>query len=226
MYAKGQQMIDSQLCGARTRSGGACKRHPGPGLTRCKFHGGASPLALAKAEERLAEARARKTLASLGEPVEPVTDAVAALESLAGQCVALTSILRSAVGDLESIRYRSTQGFEQVRGELSAYVSMLGRTESVLSKIVSLDLDSRRVRLEEARILLIVTALEQVLASPKLGLDPERQRQGRELLARRLGAPEVVSKPLARPTNVLADLDRSDERLTRDQALGTELVER
>jgi len=226
MYAKGQQMIDSQLCGARTRSGGACKRHPGPGLTRCKFHGGASPLALAKAEERLAEARARKTLASLGEPVEPVTDAVAALESLAGQCVALTSILRSAVGDLESIRYTSTQGFEQVRGELTAYISLLARTESVLAKIVALDLDSRRLALDQAKILAIVGALEAVLSHRDLALDPERQRRGRELLARRLGAPQLVSNVLARPTNLPADLDRSDEHLTRDQALGTELVER
>jgi len=210
--------MSENLCGARTRSGGTCKRHPGPGLTRCKFHGGASPQALAGAEQRLAEARARKTLASLGQPVEPVRDAVAALESLAGECIALTSILRSAVGDLESIRYTSAQGFEQVRGELSAYVSMLGRCETVLSKIVSLNLDARRVQLDEARVLLVVAALDAVLSHRDLALDPDRQRRARELLARRLGAPALVSKSLAEPRNLPADLHRSDEHLSPSQA--------
>lgn len=31
------------LCGAKTRSGEPCKRHPVPGSTRCKLHGGKSP---------------------------------------------------------------------------------------------------------------------------------------------------------------------------------------
>lgn len=30
------------LCGAKTRSGEPCKRHPMPGSTRCKLHGGAA----------------------------------------------------------------------------------------------------------------------------------------------------------------------------------------
>jgi len=213
--------MSENLCGARTRSGGTCRRHPGPGLTRCKFHGGASPLALAKAEERLAEARARKTLASLGEPVEPVTDAVFQLERLAGECVALSAILRSAVGDLESIRYTSAQGFEQVRGELTAYISLLGRTESVLAKIVSLNLDARRVQLDEARVVLVVSALEATLSHRDLALDPDRQRRARELLARRLGAPQLVSNVSAEPRNLPADLHLSGGHLIPSQASGT-----
>lgn len=32
----------ARLCGAKTRSGGTCKRAPSPGRTRCRLHGGAN----------------------------------------------------------------------------------------------------------------------------------------------------------------------------------------
>lgn len=185
-------MTEAKKCGARTRAGGECRRYALKGTNRCEFHGGKSPQAQRKAQERLAEQAARRVLADLGEPVEPVVDAVGALESLAGECVALTSILRQKVAALETIRYSSSQSFEQLRGEVSAYIAMLGRTESVLSKIVSLNLDARRVQLDEARVLLVVAALDAVLSHRDLALDPARQRRGRELLARRLGASPTV----------------------------------
>jgi hypothetical protein len=42
-------MNDSQSpqCGARTRAGTPCARHPVPGATRCKLHGGLSPRGIA-----------------------------------------------------------------------------------------------------------------------------------------------------------------------------------
>jgi len=178
-------------------------------------------LALAKAEERLAEARARKTLASLGEPISPVVDPVSELERLAGEAVAFKDVLLAMVGGLQEIRYKSGQQFEQVRGEVQVFLSAIARCESVLSKIVSLNLDARRVQLDEARVLLVVAALDATLSHRDLALDPERQRRGRELLARRLGAPDSVSNVLARPTNLPADLDRSDDLLISSQASGT-----
>ena len=33
---------DTALCGAKTRDGGACRKHPIRGRTRCRFHGGLS----------------------------------------------------------------------------------------------------------------------------------------------------------------------------------------
>jgi glucans biosynthesis protein len=35
---------DRPLCGARTRAGAPCRKLPAPGRTRCRLHGGASPL--------------------------------------------------------------------------------------------------------------------------------------------------------------------------------------
>jgi len=213
--------MSENLCGARTRSGGACKRHPGPGLTRCKFHGGASPLALQKAQERLAEQAARRTLASLGQPISPVVDPVSELERLAGEVVAFKDALLALVGDLQEIRYKSGQQFEQVRGEVQVFLSAIARCESVLSKIVALDLDSRRLALDQAKVILVVSAIDSVLSHRDLALDPDRQRRGRELLARRLGAPELVSKPLAEPRNLPADLHLSGGHLIPSQASGT-----
>ena len=45
------------LCGARTRDGSLCTNHVGPFATRCRFHGGATPLAKTKIDELMAASR-------------------------------------------------------------------------------------------------------------------------------------------------------------------------
>ena len=183
-------------CRAKRRDGKPCGNRPMAGQSVCRMHGGSSPQARAKAAERLAEHRARRTLAEL-EQVDPVTDPFAALEGLAGQAVALVDVLRDQVSQLQEVRYRGGpgSGTEQLRAELSAYLTALGRAESILGRVVSLDLDARRVRLQEAQVAAVVVALDNVLASPAMALDAERQRRGRELLARALGAPGTVTMP-------------------------------
>jgi hypothetical protein len=178
-------------CGAKTSTGRPCKNLPLEGTNRCRHHGGASPQAQAKAVERLALARAQRTLESLGQ-TEPVSDPITALEELAGQAVALVDVLRGAVSRLEQIRYRDDRVGEQIRGELQAYLSALARAESILGKIISLDLASRRLALDEARVLLVVNALGKVLGARDLDLTAEQQRRARALIARELGAPAVV----------------------------------
>jgi hypothetical protein len=163
------------------------------GGKRCHWHGGSSPQARAAAARRLAEQRAGRLLAGLGH-VEPVTDPIAALENIAGQAVALADLLRGVVANLEEIRYRGGlgDGTENVRGELQAYMSALGRAESVLAKIVSLDLDARRVRLAEAQTTVVVAALARVLAHRELGLDDERRKLASALLQTELHAHPVI----------------------------------
>ena len=77
---------------------------------------------------------------------------------------------------------------------MTLYVSVLGRAESVLSKIVALDIAGRRLALDEARATFIVAALARVLAHRDLELDEDRQRRARALLARELGAPVVIAE--------------------------------
>jgi len=218
--------MEDRRCTAKSKqSGERCKRYATPGATVCFIHGGGNPRVSARAAERLAEQRARRTLSDL-EQTESVVDPFAALEALAGQAVGLVDVLRGMVGELQEIRYRGGPGTgtEQLRAEMSAYLNALGRAESILGRIVSLDLEGRRVRLAEAQVAAVVLALDKVLASADLGLDAERQRRGRELLARALGAPGVVSKSLAAPANMPADLRRNEAHLIRSQA--AEVVER
>lgn len=184
-------MKPAVTCGAKTSTGGVCKNLPMEGTNRCYHHGGAAPQVKRKAAERLALAKAQRTLESLGE-TEPVTDPITALEDLAGQAVALCDVLRGAVSRLEQVRYQDGHAGEQIRGELQAYLSALGRAESILGKIISLDLASRRLALDEARVLLVVNAVTKVLGHRDLDLDAERQRRARALIARELGAPAGV----------------------------------
>jgi len=172
----------TEFCGARTRSGGTCKQRPIDGGNRCHWHGGALPQVKAAAARRLADQRARKLLADL-DHTEPVTDPIAALEDLAGQAVALVRLLRSAVADLEEIRYRGGlgDGTENLRGELQAYLAAMARAESILHKIVSLDLDTRRVRLDEARADVVLRAIGRAL--DRLGLDEQQRKRAAELFA-------------------------------------------
>ena len=201
----------SERCGAKTRTGGSCGQLPIVGGTRCHWHGGSSPQAKAKAAERIVEQRARRVLAELGT-VEPVTDAIGELERIAGQAVVLCDLLRGVVAELEEIRYRGGlgKGVEQVRGELTAYMAALARAESVLAKIVSLDLDARRVRIDELRAAFVVAAFADVLTH--LGLDDEQQRVARALLARKLGVGlnGVGSTKVAPAAITLASSSESD----------------
>jgi len=160
---------------------------------RCYIHGGRSPQALAKAVQRRTERAARRTLESLGT-TEPCTDAVAALEDLAGQAVALTDILRHKVADLEEIRYKGGvgDGVEQVRGELQAYLAAMGQCERILRSIIALNLDARRVRVQEAQVAIMVKALAKVLGHRDLALNEDRQRRARALLAHELGVTPAI----------------------------------
>lgn len=175
-------------CAAHNRQGTPCGLWPLAGQRVCGLHGGRTPNALRRASERLVEQQARRTLASLANEPEPVTDPVGALERLAGEVVALVSVLRGFVSDLEEIRYKGGigAGFEQLRGEMSFYMSSLQRAESVLSSIVKLDLDARRVRIAEAQASLVVAAVTSTLRA--LGLSAEQQRRARAMLARELGS--------------------------------------
>ena len=124
-----------------------------------------------------------------------MTDPIGELENIAGQAVALTNLLRGVVADLEQIRYVGGlgQGTENIRGELQAYLSAMTRTESVLAKLVSLNLDERRVRVQEAQAAALVAALGTVLAHQRLDLDEDRQRIGRELLSFELQRRELIA---------------------------------
>ena len=172
----------TDLCGAKTRTGAPCRQRAMDGGRRCFVHGGRSPQAMRKAAERVAERKARRLLEALGDEIPPVTDAISELERIAGQAVALVDVLRPIVADLEELRFQALGlGNEQIRGELSAYLAALGRAESILGRIVSLGLDERRTRLQEAQVEVVLAAIGRAL--DQLGLDETQQQRAAELIA-------------------------------------------
>lgn len=188
----------SDFCGAKTRSGSTCRQRAITGGNRCYIHGGSSPQAKAKAAERIAEQRARRYLADLGGDVAPVTDPIGELERLGGQAVALVDLLRGVVSELQELRYRAMGlGAEQVRGELQAYMAAMARAESILGRIVSLNLDERRTRIQEAQVEQVLAAIGRAL--DQLGLSEGEQQRAAELIAaefRRYDRPRVAALPV------------------------------
>jgi hypothetical protein len=69
-FKAGQVKNGRVICGAKNRQGNPCSKDPEPDATRCRLHGGASPMAKSAAETRRQDREARGILATLGEPVD------------------------------------------------------------------------------------------------------------------------------------------------------------
>src|SRR5690349_1562734 len=97
MTARG---IPGPTCGAKTKTGLACKKPPLAGATRCKLHGGAAPRAQAAARDRLEQAAAERALARIGVTVREVSPADALLELVHYQA-SIVDFWRHAVSEVD-----------------------------------------------------------------------------------------------------------------------------
>jgi hypothetical protein len=168
-------MTDHQLCGARTRGGGTCKKPPLAGATRCRLHGGASPNSLAKAQERITDAKAGRELARLGITYRDIHPGDALVELVQYQA-SIVDFWRRKVSELEEADL--TWGTTKVkdggddRGTTSeakpniAYV-LLDQAQSRLAEYATAALkagvEERRVRLAESQGALVAQAIRTVL---------------------------------------------------------------
>lgn len=104
-------------CGAKKRSaaGGICMNWPLVGTTRCKIHGGASPMAQKKAKKDAAEAAARKQMLRLGFPEPVKISHVEAMIWLVSAKYAEVRWLRAKVQELcdEDLVWGTTREVEQ-----------------------------------------------------------------------------------------------------------------
>lgn len=156
-------------CGARTRSGGNCRRYTVNGGTRCRLHGGASPQAMAKAKTRLIEADARAALAFEG--IVPIGDPVLELGKLATETSAMKNALAARVNALDGPTYADAMG-EHVRAEVKLYSEALDRTIKVLDLLARHDLDARLVRVQEDQGRLFQYLVAGIVS--ELALTPEQ----------------------------------------------------
>jgi hypothetical protein len=172
-----------------TTHGEQCKRWAIRGGTVCPSHGGGHRYAKAAAARRWAMSRAERTLADLGHEVPPMTDPWAALEELGGTAMALVDILRAEVSQLESIRYQSVAGLEQLRAEVGALLAAMQRAESVADHIIRADHRAQRVRIERETARRLLAAVEAVVSRLGVAAPPEEVRR---LLGLELGVQRVV----------------------------------
>jgi hypothetical protein len=156
------------------------------GQKRCRRHGGSSPRGLAAGARRLAEQKATKSLSREG--IEPIGDPVDLLRGLCAEALALKDHFAARLQALEALRYEGNTG-EQLRSEVSLFERALDRSQRFLHDLAKLGLDERSVRIDEAKVVLLVAVLQRVLADPSLGLDAGRQAKATALLAAEL-APE------------------------------------
>lgn len=174
-------------CWARSkkRDGGQCGGVALAGQNICRYHGGAAPQNLAKAEQRIAEAEVdsavRKQLAQLN--VGPVDDPLTALAQLAGQVVAFKDALADHVNALAEIRYQAGAG-EQIRAEIVLYERALDRCNSVLSNMGRLNIDERLAKVSEQQAEKLISAIDALLIH--LGITGEQAVEARHFLARKL----------------------------------------
>ncbi|MFJ4924086.1 hypothetical protein [Streptomyces sp. NPDC088736] len=132
------------------------------GQTVCRSHGGSTPQARHAASRRSLEEQARDVVRGIG--FEPIDNPLTALQALAGEMIAVKNFLRGQVERLEGIRYASSIGTEQLRGELAAYQSAMRDTAQVLGVIGRLRIDERLAAITEAQATLVIGAIDAALA--------------------------------------------------------------
>lgn len=159
-------MSANQCTATSKRSGVRCRKLISPFASTCRLHGGATPNAVAAAERRRVEQRARGILARDG--VRTLAHPVVELVQLAAEAASYKDALGSLVADLDEVRYRARAG-ESVRGEIVEYGKALDRVGRLLVELARLDVDARFDRLNEATGRLMFDVV--MAAGERLGFD-------------------------------------------------------
>lgn len=160
-------------CRGHKRDGSPCTNPPMIDQLVCRMHGGAAPQARAKAAERQAEEQAARVLTKVWDrDAAPVTDAVAAMQRLAGRLENAVDVLGDRlVDDAVSLDAPEALAWQRVVRELRQLLEAMER----------LGIAQRYVQVEAARVGLIAGALERALEVA--GVDVEtRALVGRVLL--------------------------------------------
>lgn len=192
--------MDNRRCSARTTGGQPCKLYPIHGATVCHKHGGSAPQVKKAAAARYAESKVRAELGRRNVTVQPGQDPYEVLDTTLAQLVGLRDRLGGIVHRLEdhALRYTGRAG-EQARAELAIYRQVLTDTAQVAERITKLGLAERRLRVQEATVLLLAQAVRQTLKD--LGVDTH-DPQLQPILVRNLRALDAtVAEP---PTTTAA----------------------
>lgn len=184
----------SQCTATSKQTGERCRQRPIPGGTVCRFHGGKAPAVAAKAAERQAEEAAAKTLRKVWDPnAAPVTDAVAAMQRLAGQLHHSTGVLGARLGGEEPCEECGRSDLDMSSPEALAWLRVVREQRQLLEAMERLGIAQRYVQVESARVELMAVALERVFEV--LGLDEEQRAVGGRVLLAELRSSSASGVP-------------------------------
>ncbi|HOW01130.1 MAG TPA: hypothetical protein PLY19_06640 [Rhodoglobus sp.] len=151
-------------CTATRRSGERCRQRSIPGGTVCRVHGGATPVAKAAAERRLAEQRAAIEAAKHGlvvpRDVEPGAALLEAIHSAAGELDYWRSVVAQI--DPEALTWGVTQAttkkgkrkITETAGAAAAYKLMVDAQDRLArysASALRAGIEERRVQLAETQ---------------------------------------------------------------------------
>lgn len=178
---KAKERAAPPKCGAKTRQGGTCAKPAGWGTQHvgagaCKLHGGSMATHQLGAQIVLEERRARTLLERLGAP-EPLGNPVDELLAVAAENRAWLAILRERVDELGDLTTKDRLDVIREHAVVLLYERALDRTNTILSGLVKLNLDARRVALDEMQVEMVHRALSAALSElPRQYQEPARQR--------------------------------------------------
>ena len=164
------------LCGARGRTGRPCRKRAGwgtdhVGYGNCKLHAGSTPGGRKAAEKQ-------RLAAVVAAPIGGFDAIERGLALMNGLVNALEAELAKVEGGvLDGSELRATVRLARDAARDLASVGKLAADAG---------LDERRLRLEEAKLVLLAATLREVFADPELGLDAARQEIAARVTARHL----------------------------------------
>jgi hypothetical protein len=203
----GQQhitMAGNQACAAHKKGtrdeaerGKACRQIPVQGGTVCRYHGGRAKQVRAMGQQKVAEQRARKLVASYGLPMEvgPEDAILAEVHRTAGHVAWLAEQVQALeTGELVWGVTRIKEGGED-RGRteeavpnvwLKLYREERAHLVRVCAEAIKAGIEERRVRLAEQQGSLVADVIRAILGD--LNLTAEQQAKVSEIVPRRLRA--------------------------------------
>lgn len=198
-YSPGQVVDGRTICGAKKKNGTPCGASPAKGATRCRRHGGATPQAKNKAHERNVRAKAEVHLRSLGyQPDAENVDPAEALLRLVSDKHREVAWLRLQVDAIQAgdnpggttPLVWGVSGHEFGAGpdgpidkttettDLNIYVKWLHTAEDQLARYATAALkagvEQRQLDIREAEALVLVGAINQILAALQLTTDQQK----------------------------------------------------
>jgi hypothetical protein len=181
-------------CSARKSDGTPCKAYPIHGAKVCRVHGGSAPQVKAAARARLAEHRARSEVAKYVHNAGELADPLGELLRVAGEMVAFKDFMGNRVAEMqaEEWRYKSGQGLEQLRAEVSLFTQAMSQVAKVIESMTKLDLEARRTRVREAEIALAWQAFTNTM--DRLDLTPAQRTQATAIVVEELTAISEVGE--------------------------------